>query len=228
VPIIKIPTTLLSIVDASVGIKTGINYGVKRNRIGSYYPPKEVHIDKCFLNTVPIRHISNGVGEILKIGIMKSSHLIECLEKYAPYFKKGHFSKGELASNIVDQSIDLMLEELEPNLWEKNLKRGVDFGHSFSPLIELTYSNSLLHGEAVALDCLLSSCIAVNKSLMPKSDLIIPLLLKSVAETVAHRNGNYNLPMPNPLGKHIFLNKLSRKDIVSGVTSLKEINCSQG
>jgi 3-dehydroquinate synthase len=241
VPIVKIPTTLLSMVDASVGIKTGINYGTKRNRIGSYYPPKKVYIDKRFLNTLPMRHISNGVGEILKIGIVKSNHLIQCLERYAPH-KRERFSSGELASHIIDRSIDLMLEELEPNLWEKNLKRCVDFGHSFSPLVELTH-DSLLHGEAVTLDCLLSSCIAVNKNLMPKSDLMkiydlcksydlptqhegfenVPLLEKSIAEAVAHRNGDYNLPMPNPLGKHIFINQLNKEDIASGVALLKAL-----
>ena len=72
VPIIKIPTNLLSIVDACVGVKTGINFGLMRNRIGTYYPPKKVLIDKNFLKTCPNRHISNGLGEIFKIALIKS------------------------------------------------------------------------------------------------------------------------------------------------------------
>ncbi len=230
VPVIKIPTNLLSIVDACVGVKTGINFGLKRNRIGTYYPPQKVLIDKSFLKTCPQRHITNGLGEIFKIALIKSNSLFSQLEAYTDTVGiEEKLCVGALASKIINDSISLMLEELQPNLWEKDLKRCVDFGHSFSPYIELKNRNELLHGEAVTLDCLFSTCLAFNLDLINEQKLFriyrlahslgLPIFHQdftnkklfhiSLAETKAHRNGNLNLPIPSDIGQYIFINELS-------------------
>ena len=244
VPIIKIPTNLLSIVDACVGVKTGINYGLMRNRIGTYYAPKKVLIDKNFLKTCPKRHISNGLGEIFKIALIKSKLLFEDLESYADDIGiEEKFCYGALASKIVNQSITLMLEELEPNLYEKNLQRCVDFGHSFSPYIELKNVNELLHGEAVTLDCLFSSCLSYNLDFMSldtlkniyclANKLGLPLfhedftnkkLIKlSLDQTKAHRNGDLNLPIPNGIGSYFFLNDLNDNELSKTIQTFSTI-----
>ena len=80
IPYIKVPTTLLSIVDASVGAKVGVNHLEKRNRIGSYYPASQTLIDKLFISTQTEREIINGLGEIFKIAIIKSSELFNLLK----------------------------------------------------------------------------------------------------------------------------------------------------
>jgi 3-dehydroquinate synthase len=114
-----------------------------------------------------------------------------------------------------------MIEELENNLWEKNLERCVDYGHSFSPIIEmksLVDPNipELLHGQAVTLDVIFSSILSYNRNYLSLNDVkrIIdtaknmnlptyhvsftdPLLLfESLQDTTKHRNGNQNLPIP--------------------------------
>ena len=123
VPIIKIPTNLLSIVDACVGVKTGVNLGIKRNRIGTYYPPSKVLIDKSFLKTCPKRHISNGLGEIFKIALIKSESLFLELSAYTETVGiQEKLCIGALSSKIINDSITLMLEELQPNLWKKICK----------------------------------------------------------------------------------------------------------
>lgn len=244
VPIIKIPTNLLAIVDACVGVKTGVNLGIKRNRIGTYYPPQKVLIDKSFLKTCPQRHITNGLGEIFKIALIKSSSLFTQLEAYTKTVGiEEKLCIGALASKIINDSITLMLEELEPNLWEKNLKRCVDFGHSFSPYIELKNLNELLHGEAVTLDCLFSTCLAYNLNFINKNKLLriyrlayslgLPifhkdftdkkLIEKSLNETKAHRNGNLNLPIPSDIGKYTFINQLSDEIIDKTINFYKSI-----
>ena len=244
VPIIKIPTNLLAIVDACVGVKTGVNFGIKRNRIGTYYPPQKVLIDKSFLRTCPQRHISNGLGEIFKIALIKSSTLFAQLESYTETVGvEEKLCIGALASKIINESITLMLEELEPNLWEKNLKRCVDFGHSFSPYIELKNINELLHGEAVTLDCLFSSCLAFNLNLLTREKLLrvyrlanslgLPifhrdftdkkLIKTSLKETKSHRNGDLNLPIPYDIGKHIFINQISDEIIDKTIELFKSI-----
>ena len=248
VPIIKIPTNLLSIVDACVGVKTGINLGLMRNRIGTYYPPKKVLIDKSFLKTCPIRHISNGLGEIFKIALIKSNLLFSDLESYCSDIGiEEKLCFGALASKIINQSITLMLEELEPNLFEKNLERCVDFGHSFSPYIELNNIQELLHGEAVTLDCLFSSCLAYNLDLISINELNriyalaqrlgLPtfhkdftnknLLKTSLEQTKAHRNGSLNLPIPNGIGSYVFLNDLRDSKLDDTIKTFSTINKSK-
>ena len=80
VPYIKIPTTLLGIVDASIGIKTSINHFSRRNRIGSYSFPTAIIIDPSLMSTLPLSEISNGLAEIIKLAIIKDSKLFEILE----------------------------------------------------------------------------------------------------------------------------------------------------
>ena len=80
VPYIKLPTTLLAIVDASVGSKVGVNHFSRRNRIGSYYPPIISLIDKNFIATESRRNIINGLGEIFKLAVIKSEPLFSLLE----------------------------------------------------------------------------------------------------------------------------------------------------
>ena len=79
-PYIKLPTTLLAIVDASVGSKVGVNHFSRRNRIGSYYPPIISLIDKNFIATESRRNIINGLGEIFKLAVIKSEPLFSLLE----------------------------------------------------------------------------------------------------------------------------------------------------
>lgn len=82
VPYIKVPTTLLSLVDTSVGAKTAINFEDRRNRLGTYYPPVAAYLDKSFMKTLDVIEISSGLGEILKMAVVKDARLFEILKKY--------------------------------------------------------------------------------------------------------------------------------------------------
>src|SRR5689334_10248621 len=84
VPHIKVPTTLMGYIDASVGIKTGINFNGHKNRLGSFEPPKKVFLDRNFLKTLPRRHLLNGMCEMIKLAVIKDIALFELLELYGP------------------------------------------------------------------------------------------------------------------------------------------------
>jgi len=71
IPYIRVPTSLVGLIDASVGIKTGINFQTRRNRLGSYYPPLASYLDKKFLNSLAPLEVSSGLGEILKMAVIK-------------------------------------------------------------------------------------------------------------------------------------------------------------
>ena len=173
VHVVKIPTTLLGIVDAAIGIKTGINYSGQRNRLGSYYLGYSTVIDPHFMDGLSASLVRQGLGEIFKIAVIKSNELFERLLFEKDNLEKVEFYRTESGIDILVCAIELMLEELHDNPREKNLKRCVDFGHSFSPFVEMKSIEgvgfrALPHGFAVAHDCLLTSLISRRRSILPE------------------------------------------------------------
>lgn len=240
VPHIKIPTTLMGYVDASVGIKNGINFNNNKNRLGSFDPPKKVLLDRRFLKTLPKRHILNGVCEILKLAIIKDEPFFELLESDGEECVHSRF-QDEIGASILDRAVGGMLEELETNLFEDELARKVDFGHTFSYGLETLHDTELLHGEAVLIDMVISSILAESRGLLSTGelnrifDLIakldIPLneplvnpdlLWKTLEERTYHRNGFQRVPLPEGLGKCTFVNDIKFEEIQSACRNLKK------
>lgn len=218
VPYIKISTTLLAMVDVSVGIKTGINFGDLKNRIGSFYPPLICFNDALFLQDLPHKQIINGLGEIMKIALVKSAYLFDLLMKYHDEIINQKF-QTKIGQQIMQLSIKLMAEELEPNLYEKNLERIVDYGHIFSKLFELKYD--LLHGEAVNIDGFFCVVLSYIKSYISFDTLLhiyktmkllqlptyinlnMKLLKDALNDRMEHTNGSLNLPLITKIGSCI-------------------------
>ena len=243
IPYIKVPTTLLAIVDASVGAKVAINHFSRRNRLGAYYPALTSLLDKKFINTQDEREIVNGLSEILKLAIIKNYELFNLLENNYEQLITEKFQYGAVPVRVINLSIAGMIEELSTNLWEKRLDRCVDFGHSFSPLIEMNNISHLHHGEAVVLDCLLSSCLSNILGYLSMQDLKriystaenlkmityhsdftnIDLLMKSLSDTVVHRNGNQNLPIPLTIGNYKIINNVSKNEIQAAINIFKSL-----
>jgi 3-dehydroquinate synthase len=248
IPYIKVPTTLLAIVDASVGSKVAVNHFERRNRLGAYYPPIATLIDKKFIKTQSEREIVNGIAEIFKLAVIKSPELFTLLEENAELLIDEKFQHGAVPVRVINLAITDMIAELGPNLWERKLDRCVDFGHTFSPVIEMknltqefdpdnppyfTKDTMLLHGEAVALDCLYSSCIACLRGYIGQSVLNrifnlakrlklktyhedftkIELLQQSLADATKHRNGNQFAPLPIYVGNYKIVNDITESEM---------------
>lgn len=79
---LQVPTTLMAVVDAAVGIKTAVNFHEKKNKLGTYQPPLGVLYDTAFLHSLEARHISNGSAEVLKMACIKDQELFELLEEH--------------------------------------------------------------------------------------------------------------------------------------------------
>ncbi|AUN40341.1 sedoheptulose 7-phosphate cyclase [Tsukamurella tyrosinosolvens] len=245
-PYVRIPTTLIGIVDAGVGVKTGVNYGTGKNRLGTYAPATATFLDRSFLRTVDARHLSNGLAEILKVALVKSVELFDALEAAGRAVRDDHFqgSTAELesaATSIIAEAIHLMLEELQPNLWESTLERCVDYGHTFSPTIEMHALPALLHGEAVNVDMALTTAIGRLRGDVTEAeseriyrvmeDLDLPLwdpsldepdlLVDALADTVRHRDGQQRLPLPVGIGQHRFVNDVTAEEIRRAVFTLR-------
>jgi 3-dehydroquinate synthase len=243
IPYIKIPTTLLAIVDASVGSKVGVNHIGRRNRIGAYYPPLATYIDKKFIATQSEREIVNGIAEIFKLAVIKSPELFRLLEENAEILIKEKFKYGAVPVRVINLAITEMIAELGPNLWEKRLDRCVDFGHTFSPVVEMKHMDELLHGEAVALDCLYSTCIAYNREYISEETVHrifnlakrlklktfhtgftnMKLLIESLRDATKHRNGNQYAPLPIGIGNYKIVNDITEEEMNMAIDMFEEV-----
>jgi 3-dehydroquinate synthase len=244
IPYIRVPTTLLSMVDVSVAIKTGINHLGRKNRLGSYYPPQKVFLYRKFIDSQSDRALCNGLGEIFKLALIDDIGLFALLDENANLLRTERFQYGAVPVKIINRSISVMLNHLQSNLWESDLKRAVDFGHSFSPLIEHRSLPELMHGEAVALDCLFSSCLSNLRGDLSNQELEkifqvcfklgLPVfhrdfvdphkLIESLQDTMRHRNGEQNLPLPIGIGFHNFANGVTHKDLQASASIFREIS----
>lgn len=137
---VNVPTTLLAMVDAAIGGKTGIDFGGAKNQIGTFAEAEEVLVDPVFLSTLPRREILSGLAEMLKYGFIADAKLLAAnLENYQDHILRA----GEIKREIVAK---------DPT--EQGLRKILNFGHTLGHAIEshcLTTECPLLHGEAVAL-----------------------------------------------------------------------------
>ncbi len=249
IPHIKIPTTLMGYIDASIGIKTGVNFNNHKNRVGAFAQPKKVILDKTFFSTLPKRHILNGVGEIIKLAIICDLPLFELLEQHGVASIDSHF-QDQKSDLILERSISIMIEQLQPNLYEANLERAVDFGHTFGPALEMADDSELLHGEAVVLDIIISVILAHLRNLLSSNDLnrilklishlklrvhcdwLSPeLLWQGLEDRTYHRDGLQRAPLPTAIGEYVFVNDISFKELCLACEYFNkregEIECQQ-
>ena len=240
IPHIKVPTTLMGYIDASVGIKAGINFNGHKNRIGSFEPPRRVLLDRSLLRTLPRRHLCNGVCEIVKLAVIKDAELFDLLEQFGAAGLETAF-QGACGGEILDRAIFDMLEELAPNLYEDDLARKADFGHTFSYGLETRHAGRLLHGEAVLLDILASTVIAQQRGLLIRADanrilalierlamapaielLDAELMWKSLLDRTLHRNGLQRVPLPVAIGECQFVDDIAFAEIEVSIRILQD------
>ncbi|XP_040890514.1 2-epi-5-epi-valiolone synthase [Toxotes jaculatrix] len=236
-PYIRVPTTLLSYIDASVGAKTGVNFANCKNKLGAYIPPTAAFLDLSFIQTLPRRHISNGLAEMLKMALMKHRGLFELLENHGPMLLDTKFQADnsvyghsclQVASQATRIAIMTMLEELAPNLWEDDLNRLVDFGHLISPALEMKVLPSLLHGEAVNIDMSYMVYVSQESGLLTEEEkqriiscmvglelpvwheaVTMDLIQKSLQDRLKHSGGLERMPLPVGLGQAEIFNNTS-------------------
>jgi len=227
---VRVPTTLIGQVDAGIGIKGAVNTPQKKSALGCFYAPEAVFIEPSFLKTLPFRHISSGVAEIIKVALVCDKNLFCLLERHASQLVESRFSAPhDVSRAVVWGSVVGMLEELRGNLYEdQGYQRLMDFGHTFSPLLEVRSRFRLSHGEAVAIDMALTIAMAsqlgaladddrdralsliVASSLPLTSELLTEAVcIDSFRQTTIHRGGALNFVLPTSLGRAEFVEHAS-------------------
>ena len=153
----NIPTTLLSMVDSSIGGKTGIDFGGVKNSVGTFYQPKKVYIDLDVLSTLDKRLINCGLAESIKMAL--------CLNKEYYYYLKDNITDLDY-EKVVVESCKMKKDVVEKDETESNLRKVLNFGHTIGHGIEEVSNGKLLHGECVALGMLCMSDDSIKNELI--------------------------------------------------------------
>jgi len=164
---VRLPTTLIGLIDASVAIKVGGNLAGKyKNRIGAFHPHAGVILDFHFLKSLSRQHIRNGLAELTKISTVEEPRCFELIETHCEdllKYKFGYLEEAEdgskcpdglkeVAQELCRRAVLRMLQLECPNLHEHDQRRAIAYGHTWSPCYELAQSPPMHHGHAIAVD----------------------------------------------------------------------------
>lgn len=150
-----VPTSLLAMVDASVGGKTGIDYGTYKNSVGSFYPARSIYIGIKALDTLPEYEYFCGFGEVVKMAMLYDQNLFELLKTEANSLKNqakpGQTKNYELLQEIIKRCVQAKCDIVEKDLKESGLRMQLNLGHTFAHSLETFLGlGTISHGEAVA------------------------------------------------------------------------------
>jgi len=167
---VQVPTTLLAMVDASIGGKTGVNHPQGKNLIGAFYQPKLVLIDPSVLKSLPVREFRAGMAEVIKYGVIWDAELFKQLEDSD---NLASFSQidGQLLQTIITKSCQAKADVVSKDEKEAGLRAILNYGHTIAHGIEsLTGYTRINHGEAVAMGMVAAGAIAVKLGMWTEAE----------------------------------------------------------
>lgn len=151
VPFVQIPTTLLAMVDASVGGKTGVDLPQGKNLVGAFKQPEMVVVDPQVLATLPAPEFRAGLAEVVKHGIIKDVELFEALER------------GDVDQTwMLERAIRVKIEVVQEDPFEHGRRAVLNLGHTFAHAFERLANFEMRHGEAVAIGLVCATRLAVH------------------------------------------------------------------
>ncbi|KAK1924572.1 hypothetical protein DB88DRAFT_451721 [Papiliotrema laurentii] len=246
---IRIPTTLIGLIDASVSIKVGLNHRKLKNRLGAYHAPLHTFLDFSFLKTLPVGQVRNGFAELVKIASVGDKAVWDLLVKHGKQLVETGFGYKEGGKDVIapgteicHRGIETMLELESPNLHELGLDRVIAFGHTWSPTLELTPRIPLRHGHAITIDMAYSITLAHSRKLISDAqrdewftlvssvglsmdhDLFDEELIANATEAIKKtRDGKQRFAVPDgEFGKCLFLNDVPIEELQSVLRVHKE------
>ena len=171
---VQVPTTLLACVDSSVGGKTAIDTAFGKNLVGTFYQPKVVYINPRFLKTLDERQFKTGLGEVVKYSFIEKSCLLEeevnLTNFLSEKFKEILDRDEKTLSKLIEICIKLKKSVVEKDEKESNLRKILNFGHTYGHAIEkITNYKKYTHGEAIVEGIRFAFNLAVNKNLIDKN-----------------------------------------------------------
>lgn len=247
---IRIPTTVIGLIDAAVSIKVGINHKKLKNRLGAYHAPAMTFLDFTLLKSLPEGQVRNGFAELIKISSVSDIRTWQLLEAHGEALIETKFGRADgakadilpIADEICKRGIKVMLDLESPNLHEIGLDRVIAFGHTWSPTLELKPDIPLRHGHAICIDMAYSTTLAWTRGYINESerDEILSLMsrvglsldhelftnelldegTKAILQT---RDGKQRFVVPKPIGTPHFINDASMEELYAALKTHKEL-----
>jgi 3-dehydroquinate synthase len=177
----SIPSSLLAMVDASLGGKTGINLPEGKNLVGAFHPPHLVVMDTTMLSTLPESEIINGLAEVVKHGVIDDPVLFDLCAQGLP----------EIAGNwetVVKRAANVKIQTIQVDPYEKGVRAILNFGHTVGHAVEVLSKYAIRHGEAVAIGMVVETQLAEQMG----------LATTGLSEIIAEVLTNLDLPTSIP------------------------------
>jgi 3-dehydroquinate synthase len=218
VPYVQVPTTLLAMIDSSVGGKTGVDTAHGKNLVGAFHQPRIVLADVATLETLPARQLSAGLAEAVKHGVIADARYLQELASQASLVRD-----ADPASliRVVQGSVEIKARVVAGDEFETDRRAVLNFGHTVGHALEAVSQYELLHGEAVAIGMLLEAAIGVNLGITeeavtsavreaserlglptaPPEGLELDRLLQHMEQDKKKRDGSVRFVLPARLGE---------------------------
>ena len=171
VTLINVPTTLLGMVDAAVGGKTGINTSVGKNLVGSFYPADAVIADMSLLATLPRQDLAAGAAEVIKCGFIADPKILRIVGETSPEFLLDPSS--EQLAEITTRAITVKARVVSADLTEGGLREILNYGHTLAHAIERANDYTWRHGDAVAVGCCFAARLSAQRGLLGAEEVAL-------------------------------------------------------
>jgi 3-dehydroquinate synthase len=202
IPLIGVPTSLLAMVDASIGGKNGVNVPAGKNMIGTIYQPQALFIDPNLLATLPLIEIKNGLAEVIKHGLIASPASTAFLEKESEAVLNLNFS---ILAQIIKESCCIKRGIVEEDEQEKGKRALLNFGHTIGHALEKVTHYRIPHGQAIAIGMMGESYLSMKLGYLPTN----------VFHRIVNLLNTYQLNLT-------FSEKLSSQDLLQTMTMDKK------
>lgn len=169
IPLVQVPTTLLAMVDSSIGGKTGVDLPQAKNYIGAFYQPRMVWSDASFLKTLPDREFRNGLAEAVKYGVIMDESLFQTLEANMGALKRDPSSLQDIIARCAQIKAEVVSQDEKET---KGLREILNFGHTWGHAIETFGAyKTYKHGEAISIGMCAAGWMAILLGLWKNGDL---------------------------------------------------------
>ena len=240
IAVIQVPTTLLAMVDAAIGGKTGVNHPGGKNLIGAFHQPRLVLVDPDTLQTLPTREFRAGLAEVIKYGVIGDSELFELLERSVSFDNPLSIST-ELLATMLERSAQAKALVVAADEKEGGQRAILNYGHTFGHVVEtLTGYGTWLHGEAVAIGMVAVAALAVQRGVMAQTDaerqtrliqsaglpsqwpdLDPDCVLKTLQGDKKVRDGRLRFVLPSSIGVVSIVDDVSHEEIRACLAALR-------
>jgi 3-dehydroquinate synthase len=163
VPYVQVPTSLLAMIDASVGGKTGVDTVAGKNLVGAFHQPAAVVADTSVLATLPRGHLRAGLAEAIKHGVIADAAYFESVCQFASSLSTADVT-GDAMLDLVARSVEIKADVVRRDEREDGVRKTLNFGHTIGHAVELCSNYTLLHGDGMAYESVLAERLGVAES----------------------------------------------------------------